>query len=130
MLVDPPAERERLGDADLGLRVIRHGVQTGDAVLLPPAQQGLVALQPDQGFGSVHPRAQEGGDGGGVAGAGEVQQCGFDRALCVVLLLVLAARLTGAGDLSVLVADEVVQLGLRLPRQGAGGELFDESFVV
>lgn len=59
-----------------------------------------------------------------------MQQCGFHRGLGVILFLVLAACPAGADDLPVLVADEVVQLGLRLPRQCLGGELFDESFGV
>ena len=58
---------EALGDADLGLGVVGDGVQVGDPVLPPPAQQGLVALQPHQRFRPVHPRAQERRDRGRVA---------------------------------------------------------------
>lgn len=76
LLVHPPPEREVLRDADLGLGVVRDGVQAGDLVLGPPPQQGLVALQPHQAVGPVDPGAQERerGDRGRVARAGEVEQ--------------------------------------------------------
>lgn len=67
-LVDPPPGREGLGDADLGLGVVGDGVQAGDAVLGPPPDEGLVALQPDEAAGPVDPGAQEGRDGGAPSG--------------------------------------------------------------
>lgn len=48
LLVNPPPQRECLGGAGFGLGVVRDGVQAGDAVLFPPAEQGLVSLEPDQ----------------------------------------------------------------------------------
>jgi len=44
LLMDPSAKREVLGDADLDLGVVGDGVDAGDLVLLPPADEGLVAL--------------------------------------------------------------------------------------
>lgn len=74
LLVDPPPERERLGGAGLGFGVVRDCIQARDAVLLAPPAEGLVALEPDQGLGLVHPGAQERCDRRRVPWDGEVQQ--------------------------------------------------------
>lgn len=129
LLVHPPSEGERLRDTNLNLGVIRNGVQAGDLVLLPPAQQRLVALQPDQGLGPVDPGAQERGDGRWVARCGEVEQRRLHSGLGAVLLLVLAAALSaGPDDPPVLVAPEVDLA----PAAGAraGGELLDQALIM
>ncbi|WP_189954728.1 hypothetical protein [Streptomyces roseolus] len=72
-------------------------MQAGDAVLGAPAAQGLVALQPDQGLGSVDAGAQEGGGGGRGAGAGEVQP-GGPGGLCRAFLFVGVLAGAGRGD--------------------------------
>lgn len=48
LLVDPAPQGEVLRDAHRGLGVVGDGVQAGDVVLLPPAQQGLIAIEPHQ----------------------------------------------------------------------------------
>lgn len=98
-------------------------------VLLPPADEGLVALQPHQGLGPVDPGAQERRDGRRVARAGEVEQGRLGGGLRVVLLLVHAVTLAaGPDDASVFIAPDVY---LALPAgEGAGGELLDESFIM
>ncbi|GAA1291678.1 hypothetical protein GCM10009579_65940 [Streptomyces javensis] len=125
LLVDPSPERKRLGRPDFDLDVIRDGVEACDAVVLPPAQQRLVALKPDQGLGPVHPRTEEGRDRRGVARAGEVQQGRFGGGLRVVQFLVLAA---GPDDPPVFVATDV-DLALAAGER-AGGELLDHAFRV
>lgn len=129
LLVDPAAKGEVLGDADLDLDVIGHGVEAGDLVLLPPPEQGLVALEPDQGLRPVDPGAQERRDHRGVARAGEVEQGSFGGGLRVVVVLVLAVPLAaGPDDLPILVTPDV---NLALPaRERAGSELHDKSLIM
>lgn len=119
LLVHPPPEREVLRDADLGLRVVRHGVHASDAVLRPPSDQGLVALQPHQGFRPVDPCAQERGDRGGVPQVGEVQQSRLGGGVGVVLLVLAVALAASPDDPPVLVAPNV-DLALAVG-EGAGG---------
>lgn len=130
LLMHPPPQRKRLRHAHLALNVVGDGVEAGDLVLGPPAQQGLVALEPHQALRPVDPGAQERRDGGRVAGSGEVEQGRFCGGLGVVVLLVLAVLAAGADDLAVGVAFHVDLAGVLAAGEGAGGELLDESFVV
>lgn len=128
LLVYPPAEGEVLGDADFDLGVVGDGVQAGDVVLGPPADEGLVALQPHQGFGPVDAGAQERGDRGRVPGRGEVEQGRFRGGVGVVLLALTVTSAAGADDPPLLVPPDM-NLALAA-RQSPGGELLDEALIV
>lgn len=129
LLVDPSAKRKRLRRPHFDLDIVGNGVETGDLVLLPPPEQGLVALQPHQGLRPVDPGAQERRDRRGVARAGEVEQGSLGGGLRVVVLLVLAITLAaGPDDLPFLVTPDV---NLALPaRERAGSELLNKSLIM
>src|SRR5262249_25443362 len=81
-----------------------------------------------QGLGPVHAGAQERGDGGGVARAGEVQQRRLRRGVAAVVLALASAA--GLDDAALLVALHV-HFAPALPAgQGAGGELLDQALIV